>query len=158
MSTQPKLRDLPLGDALLPTIDRLKAIANEAGDTLLLANGPPHPDYELLDMCGDALHFLNHMNATRKARVDPVISGPWSDADRARDRALFEEAEALKRQAIGIMRRARKIQASTASGIYAKALLVRSSQAGAAELATSLAADLIAMPGLRASLWASEGG
>ncbi len=41
----------------------------------------------------------------------------------------------------------------TPAGIYAKALLVRSSTTGATELAMSLAIDLLDCPGLRESLW-----
>jgi hypothetical protein len=55
--------------------------------------------------------------------------------------------------------KAKKLKATTAAGIYAKALIVRSSQSGAKLLAMSVAEDMIACPGLRESLWpAGEGG
>ena len=52
-----------------------------------------------------------------------------------------------------VLFKAKKIKATTAAGIYAKALIVRSSKSGAPLLAMSLADDLIECPGLRASLW-----
>jgi hypothetical protein len=62
------------------------------------------------------------------------------------------------------MNRIRKMKATTAAGIYAKAAVVRASRTGAADLAMSLAQDpwtvqdLLDCPGLRASLWpAGEG-
>jgi hypothetical protein len=51
------------------------------------------------------------------------------------------------------MVRIRKMKATTAAGIYAKAAVVRASKTGAADLAMSLAEDLLACPGLRAALW-----
>jgi hypothetical protein len=44
------------------------------------------------------------------------------------------------------------------AGIYAKAAVVRASKTGAADLAMSLAQDLLGCPGLRASLWPAEKG
>jgi hypothetical protein len=54
--------------------------------------------------------------------------------------------------------KAKKLKATTAAGIYAKALIVRSSKSGARLLAMSLADDLIACPGLRESLWSAGEG
>jgi hypothetical protein len=56
------------------------------------------------------------------------------------------------------MGRIRKMKATTAAGIYAKAAVVRASKTGAADLAMSLAEDLLACPGLRATLWPAGGG
>jgi len=53
---------------------------------------------------------------------------------------------------------AAKIKATTAAGIYAKAMAVRASKTGAANVAMSLAQDLLDAPGLRATLWPAEGG
>jgi hypothetical protein len=44
----------------------------------------------------------------------------------------------------------------TKAGIYAKALVVKSSSTGAAKLAKTLAQDLIACRELRESLWPAE--
>jgi hypothetical protein len=53
---------------------------------------------------------------------------------------------------------AKKIKATTPAGIYAKALLVRSSRTGATELAMSLAEDMIECKALRDTLWPAQGG
>ncbi len=42
------------GPELGPVMARMREIAAQSGDTLLLANGPPHADFELLDLCADA--------------------------------------------------------------------------------------------------------
>jgi hypothetical protein len=55
-----------------------------------------------------------------------------------------------------LTRQAAKLRATTPAGIFAKALVVRSSHTGAAVLAMSLADELIACPGLRQSLWPAE--
>jgi hypothetical protein len=52
--------------------------------------------------------------------------------------------------------RIRKMKATAAAGIFAKAAVVRASKTGAADLAMSLAEDLLAAPGLRAALWPAE--
>lgn len=70
--------------------------------------------------------------------------------------ALTQARDDATRAFSHLLRRAAKIAATTAAGIYAKALAVRSSHTGAATLAMSLANDLIACPGLRASLWPAE--
>ncbi|MGH7041581.1 MAG: hypothetical protein ACREFY_05560, partial [Acetobacteraceae bacterium] len=61
-----------------------------------------------------------------------------------------------KRKLVHGLREAAKIRATTAAGIFAKALAVRSSQTGATVLAQSLAEDLIGNPALRAALWAHD--
>jgi hypothetical protein len=55
------------------------------------------------------------------------------------------------------MGRIRKMKATTAAGIYAKAAVPCASRTGAADLAVSLAQDLLDRAGLRSALWpASE--
>ncbi len=49
-----------------------------------------------------------------------------------------------------------KKRATTPAGIYAKATVVRASKTGAAGLAMSLAADLLACEELRKALWPAE--
>jgi hypothetical protein len=143
---------LPLGDALQPTIDRLKAIAAASGDALL-TEGPVQPDAALLGLCGDALHFLTAAKdaSTERAKID------WcheiSETDRRRDAELLRAQYAAEAGAKQLLRRAIKLRATTPAGVYAKALIVRSSRTGAAILAMSLAEDLIACEGLRQSLW-----
>jgi len=144
-------RTLPLGTDLPPAILRLKEIAAQSSDAML-TEGPVHPDHVLLDLCGDALHLVRAAQALDERWRALRSRGP----DRAERDRLFEQAGTLSRQASGFMRRAKKIKATTAAGVFAKALLVRASRTGAAELAMTLAEDLINCPGLRASLWPAE--
>jgi hypothetical protein len=79
-------------------------------------------------------------------------------AARLRDVELMGEYYAGIKSAKPAMGRIRKMKATTAAGIYAKAAVVRASKTGTADLAMSLAEDLLDCPGLRASLWpAGEG-
>ena len=72
-----------------------------------------------------------------------------------RDRIWVDHDSAIMK-AKPLMNRIRKIRAQTAAGIFAKALVVRSSRTAAPVLAMSLAEDLIANNALRASLWPAE--
>jgi hypothetical protein len=146
-------RNVRLGDGLGPVIARIAAIATQSYNSLLLADGPPNPDYELLDLCSEAMHALKQ--AERAYDAWPGYDRPRTDEDRARDHAFLAEARTQTTIAKRLMRRAGTMKATTAAGIYAKALLVRSSVSGAAVLAHSLADDFIACDGLRASLWPS---
>jgi hypothetical protein len=145
---------LPLGADLDPTIERLRAIAARAGDALL-TEGPVQPDHQLLDLCAEALHLLKQSNAMWKARdaVRWVNRKEWAEEDRKKDDDLFKAASAMKRRAAKILWLAKKLPAKTPAGIYAKALIVRTSRTGAAELAMSLADDLISSAAVRATLW-----
>ena len=119
---------------LAPAIARLRQIAAEAGDHLLLGDGPPNPDAELLEVCGDALHHLLAAKAVYDTR-------PWGEHSSA-------DYSAHRGRAASFMHRAKNLRATTAAGIYAKALCVRLPRAGEASFAMSLAEDLIANPAL----------
>ena len=79
-------------------------------------------------------------------------------AHRAKDTERMEEYQTGVKSAKPAMGRIRKLKATTAAGIYAKAAAVRASKTGAADLAMSLAQDLLDCPGLRAALWPAEEG
>jgi hypothetical protein len=148
-------RALPLGDALAPTIDRLRAIATASYDTLLLAEGPPQADYALLDLCSETLHAIkkaNEAHATH-SKVHAYSGGTRPATDW---KPAFDAWQDADREATRLLRRVSKIPATTAAGLYAKALVCRSSASGSAALAHSLADDFIACEGLRASLWPAE--
>lgn len=51
-------------------IERLRTLAAEAQDHVLLADGPPNPDHKLLDLCAEALHHL--VTAERAWRDRPT--------------------------------------------------------------------------------------
>jgi hypothetical protein len=136
--------------AIRATIDRLKQIAAESGDRLYLSDGPVNPDYALLELCADALHWLKQEKAAQTFReVTPWDKdGPWN-------RSLREEDSARK-AAQSYLRKAAKIPAKTPAGIYAKAMVARCTRTGAAGLAMSLAEDFLNIPALRSSLWPNE--
>ena len=135
---------------------RLRQIAAEARDHLLLADGPPHPDADLLDLCAEAIHYLGHAQKALDARR----VREWQDGTEDERKARYAEDERLlkvylesDRAGKPAMARIAKMKATTAAGIFAKAMVVRCSKTGAAGLAMTLAEDLIACPGLRAALW-----
>ena len=143
----------PLQPNLQPAIDRLKAIAAASGDRLLLADGPPNPDAALLELCSVALHHLRIAETAYQSRSPDR----WTtDEKRQRDDDLMAECREHTGLARRQMFRAKKLRATTAAGIYAKALCVRCTRTGAAEFAMSLAEDLVNNPTLRASLWAAD--
>ena len=121
----------------------------------MLTDGPVQPDHELLGLCGDALHLISEARRQYESReaLRPPLGRNWTEAERQRHQELYDVAYATERQAVTLMRRAKKIKAATAAGVFAKALIVRASRTGATELAMTLAEDLINCPGLRASLW-----
>jgi len=85
-----------------------------------------------------------------------VASGVRPQAAYYSERDLLEEYTHGISKAKPILRRIAKLRAITPAGIYAKALVVRASRTGAPVLAMSLATDMIASPGLRASLWPAD--
>jgi hypothetical protein len=120
---------------------------------LLLAEGSAHPDAALLDLCAEALHLMR-----QAARVEAEASALFGDGrrwDRQESDRLREDRERLVKRAKPLLSEIRKPRATTGAGIYAKALVVRSSVTGAAKLAMSLAEDLVACTELRATLWPS---
>jgi hypothetical protein len=149
-------RGLPLGAELQPTIDRLKAIAADAGDRLLLADGPVHPDAALLELCGEALHVrrrAEELLSEWHALPAPYGQPPATEAENRRRREVDAQHRECDTRVTQLLKRAKKIRATTPAGIYAKALLVRASRNGAAVLAMSLAEELIDCRKLRESLW-----
>jgi hypothetical protein len=137
------------------TIARLRSLAAQAGDALL-TEGPVTPDRVLLDTCADALHLFKHaqMLGEQRSGFFNRITRP-TEAERATHDALFAQEREATRRAGGMLVGIKKIRAQTPAGIYAKAMVVRCSVSGAAHLAKSLAEDLLACEGLRATLWPS---
>ncbi len=139
-------------------IGRLKAIAAQSGDALL-TEGSVNPDYQLLDLCSEALHHLKHAQKSYDARTWEWLhlkDGPEKTAMHAENDRLLEQHYEGERLGKPFLRKIRKMKATTAAGIFAKAMIVRASKTGAAGLAMSLAEDLIACPGLRESLWPAD--
>lgn len=145
----------PMDDgAFQPVIDQLKAIVAQSGDALI-SEGPVHPDHKLLDIAAEALALVLASNARYATHQEMFTSegGPWPQEKRDRANLICAEAHRLRRASTTLLRRASKIKAATAAGIYAKATLVRAARTEAAGLGASLADDLLALPALRRSLW-----
>jgi hypothetical protein len=136
-------------------IRRLREIAAESADHAILADGPVTPDAALLDLCAEALHLLSQAEKAEKTvrQLPHYGSRDFTEQTRAEHERFWAEIAALRQQAKPVMYRIRKIPAKTGAGIYAKALVVRSSVTGAAILARTLAADLVECRELRESLW-----
>lgn len=146
-----------------PAIERLRRLVAESGDRLLLADGPPHPDAKLLELCAEAAEARKAFEqAEEERRGHYVVNGhcvyPWERTTAQEHARLAADARmARARRKLGHgLREATKLRATTAAGIYAKAVAVRASLTGAAYLAQSLAEDLIGNPALRGALWAHD--
>ena len=139
-----------LGDA----VDRLRQMADQAGDALF-TEGPVNPDHRLLDMCAEIGHRRKLADAAAEhVRSVPMAAFMCKTQEESAQRALAHtERDEASRRYSHLLREASKFPATTAAGIYAKAIAVRAFRTGAQYLAMSLAEDLLACPGLRASLW-----
>jgi hypothetical protein len=140
---------------MAPAVARLRQIATESGDHLLLGDGVPNPDGTLLGICAEATHARIVAEEAFEA---------WKNANH-RDqspagRAALAETRARDHAAAGayklLLKHAAKLRAVTGAGIYAKALACRASRTGAPILAMSLADDLLGNPALRVALWAAS--
>ncbi|WP_428487203.1 hypothetical protein [Rhodopila sp.] len=141
-------------------IGRMRAIATQSADHLLLGDGPPHPDAALLDICAEIGHQRRVADAAaqRWREADRAARFRKTEADRTTKDACDKDYTATGQKYAHLLRAAAKLKATTAAGIYAKAIAVRSSKTGAAYLATSMADDLIACEELRQTLWATNEG
>jgi hypothetical protein len=150
--TNAKRRDLPLGPELWPTIESLLKIAALSGDHLV-GEGPVHPDFRLLELCATTLDLFRQADEVGTWRQHRFKDHrPWTDSDRARADAEDAQRLVFEKAAVRLLKRTTGLKATTAAGIYAKALVVKASLSGAALCAQSLAEDLIACDGLRRSL------
>jgi hypothetical protein len=149
------LPDVDLG----PAIDQFRAIATQSGDALF-TEGSVNPDQRLLDLCAEIGYHRKIAKAAeerQRAGWVPLFQRETPD-DIASHAALKKESVDADRAVSYLLREVSKIKATTAAGIYAKAVAVRSSKTGSALLGVSLAQDLLDCPGLRAILWpATEG-
>ena len=140
-------------------MSRLRQIALTSADNAL-TEGPVNADRQMLDLCAGALQSLKHAErayTSRDSEWHTAKTQAEKHAARLEDEALMAEYYEGTRNAKPAMARIRKMKATTAAGIYANAAVVRASKTGAADLAMSLAEDLLAAPGLRAALWPAEG-
>ena len=152
-----KQRDLSAVPDLTSTLAALREIADLSGDNMVM-QGPVHRDFRLIGLVAEVLCLARQYNASRDMRREGWISvAARSDDRRAAFDALGDSVVALHQRIVALTRAVGKIQATTAAGIYAKALLTTVSPSGVV-LSTSLATDLIACEGLRESLtWPASG-
>ncbi len=140
--------------AAAPAMARFRQLAIDARRHPLLADGPPHPDTGLLDLCASYLDLCAEARAIdREARKQtaPYRGNPQFEAAMAQR----DEKEAAAKL---VLNRLGKTPATTAAGVYAKATIVvtRKGYMTAPRFMLSLAADLVNAPGLRAVLWPAE--
>ncbi len=110
-----------------------------------------HPDAKLLQLCTAASESL----VQRAIALAEWRRGP-SPHGMEGERRLCDQFSGLHREAMAHVRAASKLRAATPAGIYAKALVIRSTLTGAAKLGLSLAEDLLDNPKLRSVLWEAE--
>jgi hypothetical protein len=152
-----RLRELPSGDGLAALIAGLqnsaaRAVARQGGCPVPPL---PHDDDALMTLCSEILHLARRLNALRAERYGAVRPGVIGVLIETLERIRADE-NAIKTELRTALRRVGKIPATTAAGVYAKALAVRCSADGAAILAKSLAEDLMASRELRRLLWPAE--
>ena len=144
-------RELAAVPDLASTLAALREIADLSGDSMV-TQGPVHRDFRLIGLVAEVLCLARQYNALQDERREAWDSGAARSEDgRAAYDALGDSVVAHHQRIITLTRAAGKIRATTAAGIYAKALLTTVAPS-AAGFATSLATDLIACPGLRQSL------
>jgi hypothetical protein len=132
-------------DAAVAQLRKVAAIAARTGNA---PASPPHPDADLLQLCATILDMRAEYDAIdREARKmpGPYRGNPNFDAE-------LDKRDRVKRACMAPMARVGKVAATTAAGVYAKAMVLRASH-GAPQLALSIAEDLVSCPGLRSALW-----
>lgn len=108
----------------------------------------------MLDLCAEVLHDLKAAERAYASR--DLTQSNWTAADRAADEQLMHTYHDGIKRAAPPLRLVAKLPATTAAGIYAKAMVVRASATWAAGLAMLLAEDLVACEELRKMLWPAE--
>ena len=141
-------RRIPEGESDAMALPRTLATraAEQAADPQVI----PHPDQELIGLCERAIELRNIED-----RQLEIWRGLSAGTPRE-NRAWLDRIGAARRATRSPMLRASKLAATTAAGVYAKALAVHRIGPGAAKLAASLANDIVACVELRRVLWAAD--
>jgi hypothetical protein len=145
----------PIDDdpSIAEALDILSRIAGRAMETGADPSALVSPDHNLL-LCCDALVMLNRQRTQLQDRWRAL---PINHPDREK---LDAECDVMKRPIYKLLLRISKLEAQTASGIFAKAGAVSRSGYTAVGLGQSLARDLLNSPELRRVVWpaADRGG
>jgi hypothetical protein len=131
---------------ILEALDLLSQMAGRAMETGADPSELVSPDHNLL-LCCDALVMLSRQRAAVQERWRALPIG-----DPERDR-LDAECDLMKRPIYKLLLRISKLEAQTASGIFAKAGAVSRSGYAAVGLGQSLARDLLKSVELRKAVW-----
>jgi hypothetical protein len=137
----------PIDDPeIMEALDILSRIAGRAMETGADPSAVVSPDHNLL-LCCDARVMLKRQQAQLEARWRAL---PIGNPERER---LDAECDLMKRPIYKLLLRISKLEAQTASGIFAKAGAVSRSGYTAVGLGQSLARDLLASAELRRAVW-----
>lgn len=111
-----------------------------------LPEDAPHPDAALIGLCADIMDLDAEEDQIRKAYVAAHCREEVRDA-------YMAARKVIKNRRCSATARAGKLTATTAAGIYSKALVVKKSNGFAARLALTLADELLSNAELRLALW-----
>jgi hypothetical protein len=120
ITTAPPILSGSTAISIADTIARLKQIAMVAQDHLYLSDGPANPDYELLGVCAEGLHFGRETRRLEKLRSDefdkPTTERVYDTCE------LYKQMQEAEAQFRGFCHKARKLSAKTPAGLFAKAI------------------------------------
>lgn len=136
-------------------LELFREIAARSGDTLILGDGPPHPDAQLLQLVVDVLD----LNKRETIKLDEVHA-TWSQSKHPfGEQALKEQKDGraecarMRTEIKRLTLRASKIRAATPAGLFAKTQMLRVTLTTQRGLAGSIAADILENAAIRAALW-----
>jgi hypothetical protein len=133
--------------SILESLGLLSLLADRA----MVAGADPSasvsPDHNLLLLC-DYVVIAK--------RQHDQFEAAWRALERPNnpdEKRLYEEWRRAARTVRSLLLKLRKVRATTAAGIFAKAAAVSRTGSTAADVAVSLANDLLASPELRKAVW-----
>ena len=134
-----------------------RSLADRSADALLLSDGPPHPDVELLNIAADVLD----LKQKRMEAFNIAWDGWHAEASKLGQRAIDNRVARMRvvkgyqNHIVRLAHLASKQPATTPAGIYAKCHVVRN-LLGSGGIVASLVADILHNPAIRAALWPSN--
>ena len=134
-----------------------RRIADQSADSLLLADGPPHPDARLFDIAADVFEAKKEEEAASKFANDTwkMEAGEIGRAAIVHRAANMVIVRGHRYRISRLAKAAAKIDAKTPAGLYAKVQIIRQ-MATPLGIVQSLIDDILGNPDIRASLWPSH--